>query len=205
MKKELNLKSIEDYEKITEDEARKIFKELCELNDNQNTIDLNFIRRLLSINNNNYSPIFLKIITQYKLIDSLKNGNFNKDSLHNHVFNEEEFVNFITGKEMKELLFEDSLDLGQKRFKIDEYANLYNLIAGGNSEINKGILKQNIEELLRSLSNGGDENIISEIAKEQADEIIELLGSNENSLSPEDFMNIMTSNTPLPDNIEDVL
>ena len=204
MKKELNLKSIEDYEKITEEEARKIFKELCELNDNQNTIDLNFIRRLLSINNNNYSPIFLKFITQYKLIDSLKNDTFNKDSLHNHVFNEDEFVNFITGKETKELLFEDNLDLGQKRFRIDDYANLYNLIAG-NSEINKGVLKQNIEEILKALNNGGNEQNISEIAKEQAEEIVELLGSNENSLTPEDFMNIMTSNTPLPYNIEDIL
>ena len=60
MEDDLNYKSIEEYEKISEDEAKKIFAELCELNDNQNTIDLNFIRRLLSINNNNYSPLFLK-------------------------------------------------------------------------------------------------------------------------------------------------
>ena len=46
---------------------------------------------------------------------------------------------------------------------------------------------------------------ISEIAEEQANEIIELLGSNEDSLTPEDFMNIMTSNTSCPKNIEDVL
>ena len=105
MAKELNFRAITEYEKMTEDEAKTIFKELCELNDNQNTIDLNFIRRLLSINNNNYSELFLKFITQYKLIDSMKNGKFSIDSLHNIIFNEEEFINFITGKDTKDLLF----------------------------------------------------------------------------------------------------
>ena len=205
MAKELNFRAIEEYEKITEDEAKKIFEKLCELNDNQNTIDLNFIRRLLSINNNNYSELFLKFITQYKLIDSMKNGKFSKDSLHNHVFNEDEFVNFITGKDTKELLFDDNLDLGQKRFKIDEYTKLYELIRGDEKEINKDALIKNIEEVIRSLCDGNDEYNIHKVAEEQANEIIELLGSSEDSLSPEDFMNIMTSNAPLPENFEDIL
>ena len=41
------------------------------------------------------------------------------------------------------------------------------------------------------------------MAEEQTKEIIELLGSNDDSLTPEDFMNIMTSNTEMPDKIED--
>ena len=79
-------------EKRKKDEAKKIFIDLCKLNDDQKQIDLNFIRRLLAINNNNYSKIFLKFITQYKLIDEMRKGKFNKDNLHNVVFNEEEFV-----------------------------------------------------------------------------------------------------------------
>ena len=67
-----NLQFVSDYEKITENEARMIFKDLCGLNNKQNTIDLNFIRSLLSLNNNKYPQTFLKIITQYKLIDSIK-------------------------------------------------------------------------------------------------------------------------------------
>ena len=198
-------KSISEYENITTNDAKRIFKELCELNDNQNTIDLNFIRRLLSINNNDYSKIFLKFITQYKLIDTLKNGQYNKDSQHNIVFNEDEFVNFITGKDTKDLLFEDNMELGQKRFKIDDYAKLYELIGGTQNGINKNKLKENIEELLKSLSNSGDAENISQIAEKEANEVIELLGSNEGSLSPEDFMNIMTSNTSCPDNLDDIL
>ena len=55
------------------------------------------------------------------------------------------------------------------------------------------------------MSNGGDAENISQIAEREAKEIFELLGSNEGSLTPEDFMNIMTSNTSCPDNLDDVL
>ena len=201
----LNLKNIKDFEKITEDEAKKIFIDLCKLNDDQKQIDLNFIRRLLAINNNNYSKIFLKFLTQYKLIDEMRKGKFNKESLHNVVFNEEEFVNFLTGKDTKELIFEDNSDLNQKRFKIEDYAKLYELIGGNQNGINKDDLKKNIEEVLKLLNQNEDEGKLSQIAEEQAKEVIELLGSNVDSLTPEDFMNIMTSNTMIPGNLEDTL
>ena len=201
----LNLKEITEFERVTEEEAKKIFNDLCKLNDNQKQIDLNFIRRLLAINNNNYSKIFLKFLTQYKLIDEMRKGKFNKESLHNVVFNEEEFVNFLTGKDTKELIFEDNSDLNQKRFKIEDYAKLYELIGGNQNGINKDDLKKNIEEVLKLLSQNEDEGKLSQIAEEQAKEVIELLGSNEDSLTPEDFMNIMTSNTMMPDNLEETL
>ena len=201
----LNLKNIKDFEKITEDEAKIIFNDLCKLNDDQKQIDLNFIRRLLAINNNNYSKIFLKFLTQYKLIDEMRKGKFNKESLHNVVFNEEEFVNFLTGKVTKELIFEDNSDLNQKRFKIEDYAKLYELIGGNQNGINKDDLKKNIEDVLKLLNQNEDEGKLSQIAEEQAKEVIELLGSNEDSLTPEDFMNIMTSNTMMPENLEETL
>ena len=205
MKNILNLKDIKDFEHVTEEEAKKIFSELCKLNDDQKQVDLNFIRRLLAINNNNYSTIFLKFLTQYKLIDEMRNGKFNKESLHNVVFNEDEFVNFLTGKDTKELIFEDNTDLSQKRFKIEDYAKLYELLGGNQNGINKGDLKNNIEEVLKLLNQNENESNLSEIAEEQAKEVIELLGSNEDCLTPEDFMNIMTSNTGMPEKLEDVL
>ena len=205
MENVLNMKDIRDFEKITEDEAKSIFQELCKLNDNQNQIDLNFIRRLLAINNNNYSKTFLKFLTQYKLIDEMRQGKFNKENLHNVVFNEEEFVNFLTGKDSKELIFDNNSDLNQKRFRIDDYAKLYELMDGTQNGINKNDLKKNIAEVLRLLSQNEKEDMIDIIAEEQAKEIIELLGSNEDSLTPEDFMNIMTSNTEIPENLQDIL
>ena len=201
----LNMKDIRDFEKVTEEEAKTIFQELCKLNDNQNQIDLNFIRRLLAINNNNYSKTFLKFLTQYKLIDEIRQGKFNKENLHNVVFNEEEFVNFLTGKDSKELIFDNNSDLNQKRFRIDDYAKLYELLDGKQNGINKDDLKKNIAEVIRLLSQNDNEEMINIIAEEQAKEIIELLGSNEDGLTPEDFMNIMTCNTEMPENLQDIL
>jgi hypothetical protein len=205
MDKKLNLKDINDFEVVTEEEAKKIFRELCKLNDNQAQIDLNFLRRLLAINKNNYDKTFLKFLTQYRLIDEMKNGKFNKENAHNVVFNEDEFVNFLTGKDIKELIFDDNMDLNQKRFKIEDYAKIYELIGGDDGGIKKEVLKKNIEEVLKLLNIDENEENLGQIAEEQAKEVIELLASNENSLSTEDFMNIMTSNTPIPENIEEIL
>ena len=155
--------------------------------------------------NNNYSKIFLKFITQYKLIDEMKKGKFNKENLHNVVFNEEEFVNFLTGKDTKELIFDDNSDLSQKRFKIEDYAKLYELIGGNQNGINKEDLTKNIKEVLELLNENENEDKLNQIAEEQAKEVIELLSSNGDSLTPEDFMNIMTSNTIIPDRLEDDL
>ena len=205
MDNNLNLKNIDDFENETEKEAKKIFDDLCKLNDDQKQVDLNFIRRLLAINNNNYSKIFLKFITQYKLIDEMKKGKFNKENLHNVVFNEEEFVNFLTGKDTKELIFDDNSDLSQKRFKIEDYAKLYELIGGNQNGINKEDLTKNIKEVFELLNENENEDKLNQIAEEQAKEVIELLSSNGDSLTPEDFMNIMTSNTIIPDRLEDDL
>ena len=76
---------------------------------------------------------------------------------------------------------------------------------GTQNGINKNDLKKNIAEVLRLLSQNEKEDMIDIIAEEQAKEIIELLGSNEDSLTPEDFMNIMTSNTEMPENLQDIL
>jgi hypothetical protein len=205
MDNNLNLKNIKEFESETEKEAKKIFDDLCKLNDEQRQVDLNFIRRLLAINNNNYSKIFLKFITQYKLIDEMKKGKFNKENLHNVVFNEEEFVNFLTGKDTKELIFDDNSDLSQKRFKIEDYAKLYELIGGNQNGINKEDLTKNIKEVFELLNENENEDKLNQIAEEQAKEVIELLSSNGDSLTPEDFMNIMTSNTIIPDRLEDDL
>ena len=205
MDKKLNLKDINDFEVVTEEEAKKIFRELCKLNDNQAQIDLNFLRRLLAINKNNYDKTFLKFLTQYRLIDEMKNGKFNKENAHNVVFNEDEFVNFLTGKDIKELIFDDNMDLNQKRFKIEDYAKIYELIGGDDGGIKKEVLKKNIEEVLKLLNIDENEENLGQIAEEQAKEVIELLASNENSLSTEDFMNIMTSNTSMPDRFEDIM
>ena len=199
-----NLQFVSDYEKITENEARMIFKDLCGLNNKQNTIDLNFIRRLLSLNNNKYPQTFLKIITQYKLIDSIKKGNYNQDSFHNVVFNEEEFVNLLTGKETKDLLFSKNYNITDKRFKIEEYNKLYEIFGLDGDGISKTNLKNSIETVLTILNKGN--KVPEDLINQEVEEIIELLGINGNGyLTVDDFVNIMLSNTPLIDDVNDIL
>ena len=55
---------IKSFEKLNEEKSKDLFKQLCELNNGQNTIDLNFIRQILALNDNKFSPAFLKIITR---------------------------------------------------------------------------------------------------------------------------------------------
>ena len=199
-----SLQFVSDYEKITENEARMIFKDLCELNNKQNTIDLNFIRRLLSLNNNKYPQTFLKIITQYKLIDSIKKGNYNQDSFHNVVFNEEEFVNLLTGKETKDLLFSKNYNITDKRFKIEEYNKLYEIFGLDGDGISKTNLKNSIETVLTILNKGN--KVPEDLINQEVEEIIELLGTNGNGyLTVDDFEIIMLSNTPLTDDVNDIL
>ena len=71
--------------------------------------------------------------------------------------------------------------------------------------VNKEDLTKNIKEVLELLNENENEDKLNQIAEEQAKEVIELLSSNGDSLTPEDFMNIMTSNTIIPDRLEDDL
>lgn len=201
----MTFSKIPEYERMTEKEAKLLYQELCQLNNNQHQIDLNFIRRLLSLGENKYPENFLKFITQYKLIDALREGNFSKENFHNVVFNEEEFVDLVTGKETKDLLFNKEMDFSQKRFKIDEYYKLFELMKGDNKGISRENLKRAVEEVLTLLNNGSQPPMVT--VEEQTDEIIQLLGSrsDEDGISIEDFMNIMTSDAPLPGDLDEVL
>ena len=135
---------IKNFEKRNIEKSKELFRQLCEMNNGQNTIDLNFIRQILTLNGNQFSPSFLKIITRYQLTDAIKEGNFNPESYYKRVLSSEEFTHFITGKDIKDLIFEND-KLNEKRFKTEEYYKLYELM-GGNKE---GIHKDNVKKCLK--------------------------------------------------------
>jgi hypothetical protein len=181
------------FEKKSEETAKEIFKQLCQLNDYQNTIDLNFLRQALVINDNKYSDAFLKIITKYQLTDAIKEGNFNKDSFYKKILSAEEFTHFISGKGVKELLFETE-NLNEKRFKTEEYYKLYELMGGTSEGINKEKIKKNLEIFYTCLNGSFDK----EVVEAETNEIIELLASDNEKLSIQDFVNAMTSEVQFP-------
>ena len=187
---------IKNFEKRNIEKSKELFRQLCEMNNGQNTIDLNFIRQILTLNGNQFSSSFLKIITRYQLTDAIKEGNFNPESYYKRVLSSEEFTHFITGKDIKDLVFEND-KLNEKRFKTEEYYKLYELM-GGNKE---GIHKENVKKCLKIAYEAlnGDSSSDSQIIDKEVEEIIELLSTgNNDTLSLQDFVNIMTSNTSFP-------
>jgi len=73
----------------------------------------------------NLENIPTSIITTYQLSEAIKNGKFQSDSLYDLVLNQEEFINFITGRNMKSLLYRDA-SLDDKRAYLEEYSNVPN-------------------------------------------------------------------------------
>ena len=139
-------------------------------------------------------------ILNYKLVDNIIEGKVN-ENFNPTVFDEENFVNYFSGKELKEILFDYNLD--EKKNKIETLTNLYGMI-GGNSE---GIQKDKLIDSLKKfyhlckypndpfeLNNLNDQDIKKK-AEEEAKEIIELLGENQESISLNDFINMMTSDS----------
>ena len=145
------------------------------------------------INDNKYSDAFLKIITKYQLTDAIKEGNFNKDSFYKKILSSEEFTHFISGKGVKELLFETE-NLNEKRFKTEEYYKLYELMGGTSEGINKEKIKQNLEIFYTCLNGSFDK----EVVETETNEIIELLANDNEKLSIQDFVNAMTSEVQFP-------
>ena len=139
-------------------------------------------------------------ILNYKLVDNIIEGKVS-ENFNPTVFDEENFVNYFSGKELKEILFDYNLD--EKKNKIETLTNLYGMI-GGNSE---GIQKDKLIDSLKKfyhlckypdepfeLKNLNDQDIKKK-AEEEAKEIIELLGENQESISLNDFINMMTSDS----------
>jgi hypothetical protein len=90
-------------------------------------VNLEYLRNIMYIFDKDagLNEPFKKIISTYNIADSIKSGKFKKEKLYDEILNSEEFSNFITGKNLKELLFfNDSLD--SKRLHLEEYIKVKN-------------------------------------------------------------------------------
>ena len=191
------MKKIEEKYK---NDSIKIFNDLTKINNNPNlnTVNYDTIRKILSLSydkNNKKKIPFYKLASTYNLSNSIKEGNFNKNTFNEEIFNKKNFVDYLTGKNYKKLIFEND-NLSEKRFQIEEYMNLYEILGGQENGIKKEDIKSIIEEAYFNLNN-------VKMPKEQLEkEIIEIfkyLGEEgKENLSMNDFLNIVTCNTPLP-------
>lgn len=115
-------------EAALENKSLAVFQSLCKINDNENSIDLNFLRNLMALydSNANLTEPVKKIITRYGFVDAIKGGKISGGNYHSCVFNSEEFVKFLSGKNVKQLLFDNLDNLPQKRFSTEEYVKVIN-------------------------------------------------------------------------------
>ena len=68
----------------------------------------------------NLDDNFIKIISTYNMADSIKSGKFRSDAYYDEILNSEEFSNFTTGKNIKELLFYND-NIESKRLYTEDY------------------------------------------------------------------------------------
>ena len=197
---------ITDVEKNLEKESRELFENLKKaLSKDSKNIDSDLPIKKIgeAFATHNKIPISKNVknsILNYKLEDNIiegkVTGNFNPT-----VFNEESFVNYFSGKELKEILFDSNLD--EKKNKIETLTNLYGMIGGNSERIEKDKLINSLKKFYHLCKYPNIPNQLDHIndfdinkkAEEEAKEIIELLGENQESISLNDFINMMTSDS----------
>ena len=133
------------------------------------------------------------IILQYNLVNNIMDGKI-KNGVNPEVFTETKFKDFLSGKELKETLFNSTLI--EKKDKVELLTKLFYVLGGDSNGISKDKLAQAISKFY-SMFNVDTRN--GELINKQTDEVIELLGDNGNNISLNDFINIMTSDLTFDD------
>ncbi len=198
---------IESVEKKMQEDSKTVYSNLMEslIKDSENTpseITVKQIGEALETFSDkvNISQNTKNTILNYKLVDNIIEGKVT--SYNPSSFDEKNFVDFFSGKDLKNILFECSLD--EKKDKVELLTNLYGMIGGNNNGITKeNLIKslKNFYSLIKNDKNNND-NEINKKAEKEAEEIIEFLGENAESISLNDFINMMTSDSHY-DNIPD--
>ncbi len=139
-------------------------------------------------------------ILNYKLVDSIIEGKVTEKCNPNS-FDEKNFVDFFSGKDLKKVLFNSSID--EKKEKVEILTNLYGMIGGNTEGINKNNLVNSFKTFYNMIkypdSHFKFEKItdrdINDQAEKEANEIIEFLGDDGKNISLNDFINMMTSDS----------
>jgi hypothetical protein len=195
---DIHIKNVQEY---LSKKSKEVFTNLRnEIDPSSNEIDLDRLRSIMSLygNKSGIKDNVKKIISNFHLKDKLMTGQINNKS-YNEKINEADFCNFVTGKEIKRMLYQT--DLSGKKDNVEELYTLYSLMGGTRDGISKDSLRSAINKVLEIYSDvdsyirdTSDQNQAKVIKNNEAEEIIAFLSSNSTEkLSLEDFVNAMTS------------
>ena len=199
------MESIEKVEINLEKHSKELYNDLYKSltkndKDPQPIITIKQLGETIETHNNDADiPLNTKnAILNYKLVDSIIEGKVT-EKINPNSFNEKNFVDFFSGKDLKNILFESTID--EKKEKVEILTNLYGMIGGNKENINKKNLVESLKIFYNmikypdthfKLDKINDRDIIDQAEKE-ANEIIEFLGDDGQNITLNDFINIMTS------------
>ena len=184
---------IEKVENELQEDSKKLYNSLSEslTKDSENLLSEITVKQIGEAietfqDKINISQNTKNTILNYKLVDNIIEGKVTS-------YNPSSF-NF-SGKDLKNILFESSLE--EKKDKVELLTNLYGMIGGNNNGITKENLIKSLKNFYSLIKNVKDknDNEINKKAEKEAEEIIEFLGEDAQSISLNDFINMMTSDS----------
>ena len=193
------MERVKEVERKLEANASDCFNKLYNIsnenkaNSGTKEISLEKIAFYLTLYGEKIPKEYKDIILQYNLVNNIMDGKI-KNGVNPEVFTETKFKDFLSGKELKETLFNSTLI--EKKDKVELLTKLFYVLGGDSNGISKDKLAQAISKFY-SMFNVDTRN--GELINNQTDEVIELLGDNGNNISLNDFINIMTSDLMFED------
>ena len=193
------MERVKEVERKLEANASDCFNKLYNIsnenkaNSGTKEISLEKIAFYLTLYGEKIPKEYKDIILQYNLVNNIMDGKI-KNGINPEVFTETKFKDFLSGKELKETLFNSTLI--EKKDKVELLTKLFYVLGGDSNGISKDKLAQAISKFY-SMLNVDTRN--GELINKQTDEVIELLGDNGNNISLNDFINIMTSDLTFDD------
>lgn len=185
--------------------ANEIFTKLAkELSAGGQTVSLETIRSMLRIHcvderKREYNKTALNMISSYKLKEHIIDGSFDKGNYYEETLSQAEFREIINGSKTKDILFNNSKNtIDNKRTNIEDYSKLYSLFTDKDDGISVNNLAKCLEIAAQTLEGSSSSTNYLSLAQD----IINTLGrSFGDKLTPEDFINIMTSEADIPDSL----
>ncbi len=198
---------IKGFQNILYRESEKIIDSLIKQidPDANNTIDLDKMRTFLNRHKSQagLNDNFIKILSNYKLTEMLTNGEI-KDGKYNTKITKNELVEFICGKNIKNMIF--NMSLYDKKSGVEDLFNVYNMMSDESSGYISDISAKELSLKLsrnmkfynkpeRYFKNDYDPKTDNERNyNKEAEEIIEYLSTGaKDKLSLNDFVNAMTT------------
>ncbi len=199
------MESIQNVENNLEKHTKELYKNLFNsLNDGnqEQKISIEQLGKAIETHKNQTEiPLNTKnAILNYKLIDSIIEGQVT-EKVNPNSFNEEQFVDFFSGKDLKKTLFNSSID--EKKEKVEILTNVYGMIGGNNEGLNKTNLVNSLKIFYNMIKYPDShfklekitDHDINTLAQKEANEIIQFLGEDGKNISLKDFINMMTSDS----------